>query len=324
MLRSKAETHFTHYIFPKSVCDIPVVGGVWYVCEFVVYMCDTWYVVCTCVSSLPSGVGDVHRTWVLLPWIWRWDCRICGPWRARETPAAPGTPSAFTRRPGTSACWLCQENSGPQRCRNSNPWNLRLCHIAERGIKVADKIMVASYLTQDRKVILCYLGRPRVIIKLNKSRKWRPVSGGDREYRSGSQWEGRKRTYAPSLEAEGGGGPWAKESGGLEKLDRAMKQTRPGSSGWNATPNTSISAPEIYEIYVRLLTSWMWRYCVCVCVCVWVAQSCPTLCDPGSVARQAPLSMGSSNLRINLLCCKWFKERTVGIKSTVAMLMSSG
>ena len=148
----------------------------------------------------------------------------------------------------------------------------------QRGIKVADVIMVASYLTQDRKVILCYLGRLRVIIKLNKSRKWRPVSGGDREHRSGSQWEGRKRTYAPSLEAEGGRGPWAKESGGLEKLDSAMKRSRPGSSGWNATPNTSISAPEIYEIYVRLLTSWMCRYCVCVCV--WVAQSCPTLCDP--------------------------------------------
>ena len=62
MLGSKAETPFTHYIFPKSVCDIPVVGGVWYVCEFVAHVCDRWYVVRTCVSSLPSGVGDVHRT----------------------------------------------------------------------------------------------------------------------------------------------------------------------------------------------------------------------------------------------------------------------
>ena len=46
--------------------------------------------------------------------------------------------------------------------------------------------MVASYLTQDRKVILDYLGGPRVIIKLNKSRRWRRESGGDREHRSGS------------------------------------------------------------------------------------------------------------------------------------------
>ena len=34
--------------------------------------------------------------------------------------------------------------------------------------------------------------------------------------------------------------------------------------------------------------------CVCVCVCVWVAQSCLTLCDPWTVAHQAPLSMGFS------------------------------
>ena len=31
-----------------------------------------------------------------------------------------------------------------------------------------------------------------------------------------------------------------------------------------------------------------------VCVCVWVAQSCLTLCDPWTVARQAPLSVGFS------------------------------
>ena len=29
-----------------------------------------------------------------------------------------------------------------------------------------------------------------------------------------------------------------------------------------------------------------------VCVCVTVTQSCPTLCNPMAVARQAPLSMG--------------------------------
>ena len=44
----------------------------------------------------------------------------------------------------------------------------------------------SCYLTQDRKVILDHLGRPRVIIKLNKSRRWRQESGGDREHRSGS------------------------------------------------------------------------------------------------------------------------------------------
>ena len=38
------------------------------------------------------------------------------------------------------------------------------------------------------------------------------------------------------------------------------------------------------------------RVCVCVCVCVLVAQSCPTLCDPWTVAHQAPLSVGSSRL----------------------------
>ena len=32
--------------------------------------------------------------------------------------------------------------------------------------------------------------------------------------------------------------------------------------------------------------------CVCVCVCVLVTQLCPTLCDPWTVAHQAPLSMG--------------------------------
>ena len=32
----------------------------------------------------------------------------------------------------------------------------------------------------------------------------------------------------------------------------------------------------------------------CVCVCVLVAESCPTLCDPRTVAHQAPLSMGFS------------------------------
>ena len=34
--------------------------------------------------------------------------------------------------------------------------------------------------------------------------------------------------------------------------------------------------------------------CVCVCVCVLVTKSCPTLCDPWTVALQAPLSMGFS------------------------------
>ena len=38
------------------------------------------------------------------------------------------------------------------------------------------------------------------------------------------------------------------------------------------------------------------RVCVCVCVCVLVAQSCPTLCDPWTVAHQALLSVGSSRL----------------------------
>ena len=32
--------------------------------------------------------------------------------------------------------------------------------------------------------------------------------------------------------------------------------------------------------------------CVCVCVCLLVMQLCPTLCDPWTVARQVPLSMG--------------------------------
>ena len=31
--------------------------------------------------------------------------------------------------------------------------------------------------------------------------------------------------------------------------------------------------------------------CVCVCVCVCAAQLCLTLCDPMTVACQAPLSM---------------------------------
>ena len=33
---------------------------------------------------------------------------------------------------------------------------------------------------------------------------------------------------------------------------------------------------------------------MCVCVCVWVAQSCPTVCDPMDIAHQAPPSMGFS------------------------------
>ena len=33
------------------------------------------------------------------------------------------------------------------------------------------------------------------------------------------------------------------------------------------------------------------RVCVCVCACS-VAQSCQTLCEPWTVAHQAPLSMG--------------------------------
>ena len=41
-----------------------------------------------------------------------------------------------------------------------------------------------------------------------------------------------------------------------------------------------------------------YSFCVCVCVCVYVCvlvtQSCLTLCDPWTVARQALLSMGFS------------------------------
>ena len=43
-------------------------ASLWYVwcvgcvCEFVACVCDMWYVVCMCVSTLPSGVGDVRRT----------------------------------------------------------------------------------------------------------------------------------------------------------------------------------------------------------------------------------------------------------------------
>ena len=38
-------------------------------------------------------------------------------------------------------------------------------------------------------------------------------------------------------------------------------------------------------------------YCVCVCVCL-VTQSCLTLCDPWTVARQASLSIGILQARI--------------------------
>ena len=34
--------------------------------------------------------------------------------------------------------------------------------------------------------------------------------------------------------------------------------------------------------------------CVCVCVCILYAQSCPALCDPWTVAHQAPLLMECS------------------------------
>ena len=47
-----------------------------------------------------------------------------------------------------------------------------------------------------------------------------------------------------------------------------------------------------FSLYIRVCV------CVCVCVCVFilcgVAQSCSTLCDLITVARQAPLSMGFS------------------------------
>ena len=43
--------------------------------------------------------------------------------------------------------------------------------------------------------------------------------------------------------------------------------------------------------------------CVCVCVCVcWVAQLCPLLCDPWTVAHQAPLSWDSLGKNTRVGC----------------------
>ena len=63
-------------------------------------------------------------------------------------------------------------------------------------------------------------------------------------------------------------------------------------------------SPWAVRAVIRASETSRWGLCMCVCVLCLVAQSCPTLCSPRTVARQAPLSMGFSRQEYwsGLLC----------------------
>ena len=80
-----------------------------------------------------------------------------------------------------------------------------------------------------------------------------------------------------------------------------LKSFRGKRNPWQRTKTTSWVRESIYKLYDHLWYYW-WRHQwmkgeLDVYVCL-VTQSCPTICDPWTVAHQAPLSTGILQARI--------------------------
>ena len=67
-------------------------------------------------------------------------------------------------------------------------------------------------------------------------------------------------------------------------------------------PGDIISFERYKDTPSRLRETWCWMYhvcvCVCVCVCVFIAQLCPTLCDPMDYSPPGPSVRGILQARI--------------------------